>query len=138
MADFIRCGLFVSVQGLLHYSLVIEQGFWVLCAGLLLVWGAYLLGVLRRSAQPRALVRWWCREWISPLLIIGVGLGLMGRTGDIGVGHWLEVAGVGVTRFVMDHPVLVGPPMPDGGAPDGVPLRCPGTYAGMEVRGCTR
>lgn len=138
MADFIRSGLFVPVQGLLHYSLLIEQGLLVVCAGLLLVWGVYLLRVLRRRAQPCVLVRRWCREWISPLLIIGVGLGLMGREGDIGVGHWLEVAGVGVTRFVMDPPSPAGAPMSDGGVLDAARLRCPGTYAGMEVRGCTR
>lgn len=138
MSDVIRCGLFIPLQGLLHYSLLIERTLLVVCLGLLLVWGAYLLSLLRRSEQPRVLARRWCREWVSPVLIIGAGLALMGREGDVGVGHWLEVAGVGVTRFVMDLPSPAGPLISEGVAVDPVRLRCPGTYAGMEVQGCTQ
>ncbi|HBC7422632.1 TPA: hypothetical protein KEY88_005426, partial [Serratia marcescens] len=101
------------------------------------LWVGYLLVVLRRCAQPWHLVRRWCREWFTPFLLICAGLGLMGREGDVGVGHWLEVAGVGVTRFVLELPAPVAPTPATGRTTEASRMRCPGTYAGMEVQGCT-
>lgn len=138
MADFIRYGLFVPFQGVLHYSPVIEQVSLAVFACLVVVWGGYLFVVLYRCAQPCAQLWRWCREWCMPLLIICAGLVLMGREGDVGVGHWLEVAGIGVTRFVLELPAPDVPSPPAAGRiTDTSRMRCPGTYAGMEVQGCT-
>ncbi|CAI1615566.1 hypothetical protein [Serratia marcescens] len=138
MVEFIRYGLFGPFQGVLHYSPLIERVALTLFACLAVLWCGYLLVLLHGCAQPRVMVRRWCKEWCTPVLIICAGLGLMGREGDVGVGHWLEVAGVGVTRFVLDIPAPNASPSSAAPVTANSGVRCPGTYADMEVQGCTQ
>ncbi|EHN8908234.1 hypothetical protein F6T93_001499 [Enterobacter hormaechei] len=141
MADIVRVGLLARWQGALPYGTLIEQGVLATSVCLLLLWGGVLVLTLRRSPHPRALLQTWCRNWLMPFVLIGVGLLLIANGSHHGVGRWLDGADMWAVRFMMDSrsvPTPVTPGLTSSGtlAAEATLLRCPGTYAGLEVLGC--
>ncbi|MGO2143600.1 MAG: hypothetical protein ACTH4K_08655 [Serratia bockelmannii] len=144
MADILWVGLIARCERLSPYGRMIEQGALVVTLCLLLVWGGMLGAALCRCPQPWRQLQNWCRQWVMPLLFIGVGLVLIGNGSHSGVGRWLDAADMWIVRFVMDargapEPARPTPPtssLADQPVSGGAVLHCPGTYAGLEVQGC--
>jgi len=146
MAEILWVGQVTRCERLSPYGQLMEYGALAITLCLLLGWGAMLAFALHRSPHPWLQLQVWCRHWVMPLLLIGVGLVLIVHGSHSGVGRWLDTADMWILRGVTDSrgtpaPAPLTSPAPSlAGQPTGggEVLHCPGTYAGLEVQGCRR